>query len=338
MDNTILQQGTFTAPVLGASTAGNTIIQLRSDVDWMQVYNYTQSANGTGSGQVVSAYWQRGMAAGTGIANTKTATTLASVATVLAGSGFELVDTSVQTPGTLNATITAISNASIPVVSNSGTNGLVAGDVVRIINVTGAKQLGGIDFTVGYNTLTSGTFSLDYMAQIVAGTTGSWRKINFNPIFYPRRRTITKITKASSAVVTLSVTHGYKVGQAVRFQVPADFGMVEMNGLLGTITAINTTTTSGNTVTVDIDSSAFTTFAWPLTAATAFTPAELIPVGENTAEALSSAVDILSDATINESYIGMILYADGAGGSVNASVGDTMYWVAGKSFSVDNNA
>ena len=328
MDNTIIQQGKFT------SDGANKTIQLRSDVDWMAVYNYTQSVNGTGSGQVVAAYWQRGLASGYAFAQTKTATTLATINTVLTSGGFTLVDSSLQTPGTLNATITAVSNAAIPVVSNSGTNGLVAGDVVRIINVAGAQQLGGIDFTVGYNTLTSGTFSLDYMAQIVAGTTGSWRKISFNPIFYPRRRVITKITKASSAVVTLSVTHGYKVGQAVRFQVPADFGMVEMNGLLGTITAIDTTTTSGNSITVDIDSSAFTTFAWPTTSSVAFTPAEVIPVGEDTAEALADAVDILSDATNNESYIGMVL-GGGASGPAGAA-SDVIYWRAGKSFSVDN--
>jgi hypothetical protein len=329
MDNTIIQQGRFT------STGANVTLQLRADVDWLKVYNYTQFANGTGTGQVVAAIWQRGMSAGTGLVYTKTATTLAAIPAALSSGGFTLVDSSVQTPGALNATITAISNAAIPVVSNSGTNGLVAGDVVRIIDVTSAKQLGGIDFTVGYNTLTSGTFSLDYMAQIVAGTTGSWRKINFNPIFYPRRRVITKITKASSAVVTLSVTHGYKVGQAVRFQVPEAFGMVEMNGLLGTITAIDTTTTSGNSITVDIDSSAFTTFAWPTSSNVAFTPAEVIPVGEDTAEALSAATDILSDATINESYIGMVL-GGGAGGPAGAS-SDVIYWQAGKSFSVSNS-
>lgn len=329
MDNTILQQGRFT------SDGGNKTIQLRSDVDWMAVYNITQATSAQTTAVGVKYYWQRGFPAGaTWITYKSNAANAANLEQYSTSEGFYLVDSSLQTPGTLNATITAVSNAAIPVVSNSGTNGLLAGDVVRIINVTGAQQLGGIDFTVGYNTLSSGTFSLDYMAQIVAGTTGSWRKISFNPIFYPRRRTITKITKATSAVVTLSVTHGYKVGQAVRFKVPSDFGMVEMDGLLGTITAIDTTTTSGNSITVDIDSSAFTTFAWPTTSSVAFTPAEVIPVGEDTAEALSSAVDILSDATLNESYIGMVL----TGGESNpgGATSDVLYWVAGKSFSIDN--
>ena len=335
MDNTILQQGSFT------STGASVNIPLRSDVDWMAVYNVTQAANNSQTTAVgVKYYWQRGFPAGAKWTTFKSnAANAANLEQYITSNGFTLVDSSLQTPGKLNgfagnATITAISAASIPVVSNSNTNGLAAGSVVRLINVAGAQQVGGFDFTVGYNTLTTGTFSLDYMSQIVAGTTGSWRQINFDPIFYPRRRYITKITQASQAVITLSVTHGYLVGQSVRLVVPAAYGMVEMNGLLGDIVAINTNTSSGNTITVDIDSTGFTAFAWPLSAAVPFTAAEVVPVGEDTALALSSGVDILTDATLNTSYIGMTLQ-----GGVNCPGGaasDVVYWVAGKSFSVSN--
>lgn len=328
MDNTILQQGKFT------SDGSAKTLQIRSDVDWIAVYNYTQAATQQASGRGVQFYWQRGMANGTGLEYKKTNSTDALNLVTLTSGGFTLVDTSANAVGTLNATVTAISNATIPVVSNSGTNGLSAGDVVRIINVAGAQQLGGMDFTVGYNTLSSSTFSLDYMSTIVAGTTGSWRKINYDPLFYPRRRRVTKITQASQAVVTMSVTHGYKVGQAVRFVVPAAFGMTQMDGLLGTITAIDTTTTTGNTITVNIDSSSFSAFTFPLTAGVPYTPAEVIPVGEDTAQALSSNVDILSDATFNTGYIGIILAAGAQ--SPAGSTSDVIYWKAGKSFSVDN--
>lgn len=329
MDNTILQQGRFT------STGANVTVQLRSDVDWMAVYNVTQAAASQTTAVGVKYYWQRGFANAAKWTTFKSnAANAANLEQYITSNGFSLVDSSLQAPGLLNATITAISSASIPVVSNSGTNGLAAGSVVRLFNVASAQQVGGFDFTVGYNTLTTGTFSLDYMSQIVAGTTGSWRQINFDPIFYPRRRYITKITQASQAVITLSVTHGYLVGQSVRLVVPAAYGMVEMNGLLGDIVAINTNTSSGNTITVDIDSSAFTAFAWPLSAAVPFTAAEVVPVGEDTALALSSGVDILTDATLNTSYIGMTLQ-----GGVNCPGGaasDVVYWVAGKSFSIDN--
>lgn len=328
MDNTIIQQGSFT------SDGSSVRLDIRSDVDWMYVYNLTQAAAAQTVAVGVKYYWQRGMATGakwtTFKSNAANAANLEAYTTSL---GFTLLDTSIQTPGSLQATITAISNAAIPVVSNSGTNGLAAGDVVRLYNVTSAQQVGGMDFTVGYNTLTGGTFSLDYMSQMVAGTTGSWRKINFNPIFYPRRRFITEISVAGDAVVTLSVTHQYNIGQKVRFVVPAAYGMVEINGLSGTIIDIDTTTTTGNTVTVDIDSSAFTAFTFPLSAAVPFSPAELVPMGEDTAVALDNLEDILSDATLNEAIIGMKLQ-----GGVNCPAGannDVLVWVAGKSFSAD---
>ena len=55
--------------------------------------------------------------------------------------------------------------------------------------------------------------------------------------------------------------------------------MTQMNGLTGTVTAINTTT---NTVTVDINSSAFTAFAFPTsaTAANGVSFPIAVPAGE----------------------------------------------------------
>lgn len=329
MSDAIILQGRFT------SDGTAKLIQLRSSVDWMKVYNYTIAAASQTTAVGVEYYWQRGFADGYGWEYKKSnAANAANLSTIITTGGFTFIDSSLNPNGPANATVTAVSNAAIPVVSNSGTNGLVAGDVVRMIDVAGAQQLGGFDFTVGHNTLTSGTFSLDYMSQIVAGTTGTWRKVKFDPIYYPRHRTITKITKATSAVVTMSVTHGYKVGQAVRFVVPAEYGMVEMNGLLGNITAIDTTVTTGNTITVDIDSSAFTTFAFPLTADVPFTPAMVVPVGMDSALAIADSVDLLSDATKNEGYLAMSLAA-GANSPAGAN-NDVIYWVAGKSFSVDN--
>lgn len=326
-NNTIIQQGFFT------STGSAQTIQLRSGVDWMEVYNTAIAAANQTTAVAVQFYWQSGFPAGAQWVYFKSnAANAANLSQYLTTGGFTYVDTSLQQPGNLISTITAISSATPPVVTNTGTNGLLPGSVVRLINVAGAQQLGGVDFTVGYNTLSTTTFSLDYMSTIVAGTTGSWRQINYDPLYYPRRRYITNITQDSSAVVTMSVTHGYQVGQAVRFVVPQAFGMVEMDGLLGTITAINTTLTTGNTITVNINSSAFTTFAFPLTGAYPFTYAEVVPVGEDTAQALSSGVDILTDATVNTGYIGMIL-AGGAGGPAGAN-GNLIYWKAGKSFNI----
>lgn len=326
MDNTIIQQGNFT------SDGTAKILRLRSDVDWVKVFNRTVATNSQTTAKGVEYMWLRGYADGAKWTYFKSnAANAANLSQYITSNGFTLINSTENVVGALNATITAVSAAAIPVVSNSGTNGLSAGDVVRIIDVTGAQQLGGIDFTVGNNTLTSGTFSLDYMSQIVAGTTGSWRKINFDPMFYPAARTITKVSKATSAVVTFSVTHGYKVGQIIKFNVPAAYGMTELDGLNGTITAVST---ANNTVTVDIDSSTFTTFAWPLTAEVPFTPAEAVPAGMDTAEARSLGVSDSNGATLNTGYIGLKL--TGGANNPGGASSDKIDWIAGKSFSVDN--
>jgi len=314
-DNTIIQQGRFT------SAAVAKVIQLRSDIDWMEVWNSTTRAAG-GAGTGVGFYWQKGMAVDTGFEDQKIAADESLVPVVLASGGFTYIDTSVNNKlGAINATVTAISAAGIPIVSATSTATLVAGDIVRFVDVTLAQQFGGVDFqidTVNANT----NFRLVNAPQIVAGTTGSFYPVNIPPAFYPKRRFISKITKAASAVVTTTVDHGYTVGQLVRFQVPSVYGMTQMNGLTGKVTAI-----AAATITVDIASTAFTTFAWPLTAAVPFTHAQVVPVGED-------GDDTLAGATVDNGYIAMSLAA-----GTDSPAGDTadvIYWRAGKAFSVTN--
>lgn len=324
MNGTIIQSGSFT------SDGSAKTLQIRSGIDWMRTLNYTQILAQTAS-TGYEFYWQNGMANGYGIEYKSNAGSTAVNTQVITSNGFTLVDSSANPNGALNngsTAITAVSNAAIPVVTCGSTAGMPAGSVVRLINITGAHQFDGIDFTIGYNTLSGTTFSLDYAPQIVAGTAGSFRQIKFDPLFYPRRRTISKITRGTTTTIYMTVTHGYKVGQVVRFHVPSAYGTIELDNLQGTILSVDTTTTTGNSITVDIDSSSFTAFAFPLTAAPYTTPAEVVPVGEDTGVALSSNVDILSDATTNTGYIGMYL---GAGAQAPAGqANDLIYWVAGK--------
>ncbi len=327
-------QGRFT------SNGSNKTLQIRSDLDWMWVYNQTEQY-AAGSGNGCEFYWQRGMTQGRGTVYTKTAVTNAlAVAQIAANSGFYLIDSSVNIPGPSLA-LTGITAGNPPVVNTANTSSLANGDVVRIFNTAGAKQLGGLDFTIG--ALSAGvSFTLAYMAQIASANpgAGTFRKIPFSPLFYPSTRIITKISQATQAIVTLSVTHNYTVGQVVRFIVPTvtatTYGMTQLDGVQATIVAINQADADGvtNTITIDIDTTGFSPFAFPLTSAPGFTPAQVVPMGENTAEALNLGANILGDATVNTGYIGIQLIA--GNGSPAGTNGDVIYWVAGKSFSVDN--
>jgi hypothetical protein len=315
------------------------ILQIPTNLDWIWVKNLTVSyAAGADTG--AEFYWQRGMDNGRGTIYTKTAGTNAlQVGEIAANAGFFLVNNTINIPGPSLA-LTGITNGNPPVVETINTGSLVTGDVVRIFHTVGALQLGGLDFTI--NNIVGGTsFDLAYMAQIANANpgAGTFRVIPFNPYFYPRVRTITKISQAAQAIVTLSVDHQFTVGQSVRFIIPAvnavEFGMTQLNGVEATIVAIDQADADGvtNTITIDVDTTGFTAFAFPVTAAGAFTPAQVVPVGENTAEALSTGNDILGDSTENRGFIGIQLQA---GADSPAGVADDeIMWVAGKSFNVD---
>jgi hypothetical protein len=308
---------------------GNPIyLDIPAGVDYIRVYNYTAIDSTPG----VEFYWQLGMPQGQGILYS------AGVPTVLAaGTGFYSLDTSVNIPSAPQ-TIAAISGAAVPVVTST-TVGLNAGAIVRLFSIVGGHQLDGLDFTVG-SVIPATSFTLANMDQIVAapapGANASYRIIPFDPLYYPTRRYITKVTQAAQALVTLSVTHGYTVGQVIRFVVPqvtnVAYGMTQLNGVQATIVAVGTADADGstNTITVDVDTTGFSPFVFPLTSAPGFTPAQVIPMGDNTAESLALNANILSDATVNTGIRGIALMpgASAPGGGVS----DVMYWVAGKSF------
>ncbi len=330
-DNTIIQQGYFT------STGVAVNIPLRSGIDWMKVYNTTVAAASQTTAVGVEYYWQAGFPAGYAWEYKKAGSGVAgaNLVTYNSSGGFTYYDSSLVSYGSINATVTAVSTATTPVVSNSGTNGLSAGQTVRLFNIATAKELSGMDFTVGQATLTSGSFSLDYMGTLqVAGTTGSWMLVNSDPIYYPSRRYIGAALDEGdgTTLFTCTVTHGFKVGQTVRLNISQAYGSwANVNNQTFTIVAANSAYPY-NTITLDLDSSNLGAWEVPVGSAFPFTPAQIIPVGENTAVAIADSVNTLSDATLNVSAIGMTL---AAGTNSPAGVnGNKIFWVAGKSFSI----
>ena len=359
MDGTIIVQGSFTQ---GATASSQTLI-IPSGVDWLYIYNNTQAAATAGNGY--QYYWQRGSslaATGKGIVHISGAAHAVTVNTTSANA-FVLYDPSQATLGAINNGSTGVSGftaANPAVVTVGATAGLQAGNLVRFDTLNNQPQYSGIDFSVGYGTLTGTTFSVDYLNATTStpSTTGNWRIIPFNPLFYPRRRVITILTTGATTVVTLSIDHGFTVGQEVRFNIQDSdlFGtLTQLDGVVGTIIATDTATGVGhNTITVNVDSTGLTgpagaTYAASFAAigALPFTPGEIVPVGEDTGFALTATgsqipivngvpifnanTGILADSTTNTGFLGMTLLS-GTGASAPAGqASDNVSWVAGKS-------
>lgn len=393
MDGTIIGQGSFNASPIGASGLGAIrtysnpyIAKVPSGVDWVRVVNFsaygsngvtTANFQGTGNASIgFEFYWQRGMPQGSALVQYKGAASAAVDADVLLSGGFTIYDPTGNTPGTtpvLSAPVatTASTNATQPVVSTGNTAGLSVGSIVRMSN-TAQTDVNGVDMVV--SAITANTnFTLLFAGNALAtapgaiGGAGFYRIVNFDPIFYPRRRFITNITQAINAQVSTSIPHQYVAGQAVRFNIPTVSGMTQLNPTPGNnyLSATVVTVIDSYNFTINIDTTAFTAFTYPTIAQQPSSFPEVTPLGEDTASALlstqpqtpidifgnqinSTNTGILSDSTVNTAFLGIlfgsggngaalgtpIIGPAGSGATSNAGVvsnPDFLYWVAGKS-------
>lgn len=378
MDGTIIGQGSFVANSTGLSNpnSGNasigqanaTIIAIPSGADWVKVFNYTKSGaagssgayfNGSANAVIgVEFYWQRGMAAGTGIARYYSNASEAMNGDTLVSGGFTLYDPSGTTQGAqalLGSPVacTAISNAVRPVVTTANTAGLAVGSIVRLSLPSGdtalANAISGIDVVVGAVTANTNFTVLtasNALANAIGSTTGTlhYQIVNFSPLFYPRNRVITNITQATNAQVSTAIPHGLTCGQEVRFNIPAVSGMVQLNPQIqnnnfpanSVANAIVLSIVDDYNFTISINTSAYTAFTFPTVAQQPSSFPQVIPFGEDTATALSTSglvvptiagqqifntnTGILADATVNTGFLGMILGNGGNGTALTTPI------------------
>lgn len=280
MPFTLLQQDTFVSTGVGIK------IPLPGSADYFVTTNKTQLPLTPTPGVCIRGEWFPNFAANDGIrwkkANGSSAISIDTFATSTASDGFTYVTTSPVVEAQAANAITAITAASPAVVSQ--TNTYSAGDIIQFYGTTGMLQIAGMNFQIssvsgaGY-TLT-GLRAAGFTTPATAGFT---RRISKMLAVEPQFLFVTEITQATQAVVRTSVdpTAYYVVGMKVHFSVPFSFGMTQMNQLTGTIVAMSS---ANYTMTVDIDSSAFTAFAFPASTSspTAQLFATVAPAGAST--------------------------------------------------------
>lgn len=295
MPFTILDGGSFTSTGVGVK------IPLPSSADYFKTWNVTQLPLAPNPGVVIMAEWfgpKFGLgqsAANSGIRYKKTNSTNAMVvdsfSTATASDGFTYVTTFPVVEAQAANAITGITAANPAVVTQ--TNTYSNGDWLRIYSVTGDLTISGGVYQIssvsgsGYTLLGLSNATTNGLA---AGTAGFTRRVSRSLAVDPEYLYITNISRATSAVVSTSVdpSFTYVIGMKIHFSVPKSFGMSEIDQLTGTITAVNAVAASGDiaayNLTVNIDSTAFTAFAWPATSlspnATLF--ATLSPAGAQT--------------------------------------------------------
>ena len=259
---TILDGGTFTSAGVGVK------IKLPSSADYFVTTNL--SAMAATSAACVRGEWYGpkfgvgASAANDGLRwrkNGSHAILIDTFATSTASDGFTYVTTSPVVEAQAANAITAITAASPAVVSQVNTYS--DGDILQIYDTTGMLQIAGMAFQISSVSGAGYTLSgLRAAAFATPATAGYTRRVSKMAAVEPQYLYVTEVTKASQAVVRCSVdpTAYYVVGMKVRFSVPGSFGMYQLDGLTGTITALSS---ANYTMTVDINSTAFSTFAFP---------------------------------------------------------------------------
>ena len=286
---TLITQGSFTSAGVGVK------VPLPSSVDYFKTYNLTQMPLAPNPGVVIMGEWfGNGLtAANDGLrwkkTNSSNAMNLDTFATSTASNGFTYVTVAPSVEAQAANAITAITAASPAVVSQ--TNTYSEGDILRIYNTSGMLQYGGMAVQISSVSGSGYTLTGIRASGLTAGTAGFTRRLSAAAAVDPEFLYVTEITKATQAVVRFSQdpTPFYAAGMKMRFSVPSSFGMTQMNGLTGTIVSLSA---ANYTATVDIDSSAFTTFAFPLTtlSPTAALFATAAPAGASTKQNIITGV------------------------------------------------
>ncbi len=337
MPFTITMGGSFT------STGAGVKILLPNYADYFRVWNMTQMPLAPATGVVIGAEWfgsKFGLgatAANDGIRWKKTNSTNAllidTFQTATASNGFTYVSTNpVVEPQAANA-ITAITAATPAVVTQ--TNTYSEGDIIQFYGTTGMLQISGMNFQI--SSVSSSGYTLLGLPAVgfaAAATAGFTRRISKYLAVDPQFMYVTAVSKAKQAVVTFSVDPSayYVPGMRFYFSIPYSFGMTELNGINAEILSVNAATYQ---VTIDLDTTAFTTFAFPASSAspTAALFATASPSGTHTTRDPNTFVEKGYNFQYQAFHTGQFtpyIYLSGGAQSPAGASGDQINWQAYK--------
>jgi hypothetical protein len=283
MPFTIVTQGTFKQP----ATAVNQIIPLPSGADYFKTINYTQMSNATATACVEAEWFGGGITPpNDGLRWTKTGSNVISIdkfSNSTASAGFTYVTSFPAPQAALTGSVITAASPAVATVTNTYSEG----DTVVIYNSVGMEQISGMTFTI--SSVSSGGFTLlGLPAAAFAGAASSFfvRRVNqFTPV-EPSFLYVTKVSQAANAQVTVSQANSVYLGQKLEFQVPASFGMVQLNNFFQAQSKpiVVTSIVDPYNFLINIDTTNYTAFAFPASASspTAQLFATVAPAGQST--------------------------------------------------------
>ena len=265
------------------SSMANIQLTRRPDLFWIR----NRTAWGDDAAETsVESWWRRGMSADSAQTSDQAVTTGALSTEAVTSGGFTFIDTANPPNYAGLASTNVAGNTGTFVVTMADTGSIAVGDYVRLVSVVDEYQISGYVFQVTAVTANT-SITLGYMASAVsagglatfasAGDTATVIKFIPNKM-YPRWNYVAMITKATQAVVYFTAKNDYTPGEIVSFRVPSEFGMDEINNKAVRVLSVTNSATVSS-ITIDLDTSGYTTFAFPTSAiaAAGVQPAVCLP-------------------------------------------------------------
>lgn len=220
--------------------------------------------------------------------------------TIITSGGFTWIDAGTPTfgPSQSASGANSVDKDTDFMTVNITSHGYQTGDVVWLTGTTGMLQIAGMPYTITRVDANSFTIPIDTSAYTFAAdaTAVTAKILYYSDLYIPFLITPVGIISASAphadwAVITTNVDHQFVVGQRVKFRIPSQWGMVELDGLDGIVQDVGnidnaqayTVVTDGSPVNafrVNIDVSGFTAFDFPASAAVGMDFPQAIPVGD----------------------------------------------------------
>ena len=299
--------------------------------------------------QAIEWFWEKSMTQGSakGILQSSEGST----PQLPAMTSYTISTSGISTYDTANPPVfTALASTNIDkttfVVTMASTGSIAVGDFVRVTVPVDMYQISSYVFQVTAVTLNS-SITLGYMASAVSAgltafaanaDTANITKIIQNRM-YPRYNFIALITQATQAVVYFTGQNDFTPGEIVSFRVSSDYGMDEINNKEVRVLSVTNSATVSS-ITIDLDTSGFTTFVFPTSAVAAagVSPAVVVPSASGVVPDNGSATvpqeppgtnlrDAFDNRNVRVIHLGSGLFNVSSHGSDN---GDVWMWQAFK--------
>lgn len=172
-------------------------------------------------------------------------------------------------------TISGITQANPAVVTTSTNHGLATGDAVLIYGTTGMLQIAGEVYTVTVLSATTFSINVNSSGFAAAATAGFCKKLLYPDLYIPYRCVITGITTGATTLINLGLNHSFVVGQEVYIQIPyvtsTAWGTRQLDTeVYNTANVVPqqayVTAVTASSITVNVNSTGFTAFAYPTSA------------------------------------------------------------------------